>query len=152
MSTPSLAITPMVLLCGVFFPVTQLPPLLQQVSALLPLTHAIDLVRPLVNGEIPQRRWLFVGFPNSWFYDVVRVLDYLRSARTEPDPRTAEALDIVESKRDSDGRWPLDHRYHEDLLVDFGDVEGQPSRWITLRAMRVLRWAGTLDRTQAAVA
>ena len=49
----TLVITPMVLLCGVFFPVTQLPPLLQHVSAVLPLTHAIDLARPLVNGHVP---------------------------------------------------------------------------------------------------
>ena len=48
----TLVITPMVLLCGVFFPVTQLPPLLQHVSAALPLTHAIDLARPLVNGHV----------------------------------------------------------------------------------------------------
>jgi lipooligosaccharide transport system permease protein len=56
----TLVVTPMVLLCGVFFPVTQLPPLLQQVSAALPLTHAIDLVRPLVNGHTPGSAWLHV--------------------------------------------------------------------------------------------
>ena len=50
----TLAITPMVLLCGVFFPVSQLPPFLQQVSVLLPLSHAIELARPLVAGEVPQ--------------------------------------------------------------------------------------------------
>jgi hypothetical protein len=100
------------------------------------------LLRRLSDGEIPERRWLYVGFPNKWFYDVVRVLDYLRVARAQPDERMSEALDIVESKRDADGRWPLDHKYHERLLVDFGDSEGQPSRWITLRALRTLRWAG----------
>jgi len=57
----TLVITPMVLLCGVFFPVAQLPPLLQSVSAVLPLTHAIDLVRPLVTGRPPQWPWLHVG-------------------------------------------------------------------------------------------
>lgn len=50
----TLVITPMVLLCGVFFPVSQLPPFLQSVSAWLPLTHAIEIARPLVNGELPQ--------------------------------------------------------------------------------------------------
>jgi lipooligosaccharide transport system permease protein len=50
----TLVITPMVLLCGVFFPVSQLPPFLQAVSAWLPLTHAIEIARPLVNGEIPS--------------------------------------------------------------------------------------------------
>jgi lipooligosaccharide transport system permease protein len=53
----TLAITPMVLLCGVFYPVTQLPPLLQNVSAWLPLTHAVELARPLVRGDIPAH-WL----------------------------------------------------------------------------------------------
>jgi hypothetical protein len=102
------------------------------------------LLRRLSDGEIPQKRWLYVGFPNAWFYDVVRVLDYLRQARTAPDPRMAEALDIIESKRTEDGRWLLDHAYHDASLVDFGEAEGQPSRWITLRALRILRWAGRL--------
>ena len=57
----TLVITPMVLLCGVFFPVTQLPPLLQSISAWLPLTHAIDLARPLVMGQIPKSIALHSG-------------------------------------------------------------------------------------------
>ena len=56
-----------------------------------------------------------------------------------------EALDIVESKRTPDGRWLLDHAYHDASLVDLGETEGGPSRWITLRALRILRWAGRLD-------
>jgi len=100
------------------------------------------LLRRLSDGEIPQKRWLYVGFPNKWFYDVMRVADYFRRARPAPDDRMSEALDIIESKRDPDGRWPLDHAYHDRLLVDFGDTEGQPSRWITLRGARVMRWAG----------
>ena len=100
------------------------------------------LLRRLSDGEIGQKRWLYVGFPNKWFYDVARVLDYFRIARPEPDERMTEALDILESKRDPEGRWPLDHAYHDASLVDFGDAEGQPSRWITLRGSRVMRWAG----------
>jgi hypothetical protein len=100
------------------------------------------LLRRLSDGEIGQKRWLHIGFPNAWFYDVARVLDYMRSARTAPDGRMNEALDILESKRDGDGRWPLDHAYHDELLVDLGERQGEPSRWITLRGMRVLRWAG----------
>lgn len=57
----TLVITPMVLLCGVFFPVTQLPAALQGVSAWLPLTHAIDLVRPLVAGRSPTDSALHVA-------------------------------------------------------------------------------------------
>jgi len=100
------------------------------------------LLHRLSDGEIGQERWLDMGFPYSWPYDVVRVLDFLRQARPGPDERMAEALDIVESKRDANGRWRLDHAYHDASLVDFGESEGQPSRWITLRALRVMRWAG----------
>ncbi len=97
------------------------------------------LLRRLSDGEIAQRAWLSVGFPYSGNYDVVRVLDYFRIARPEPDERMTEALDIVESKRDAEGRWPLEQAYHEKMLVDLGEREGEPSRWITLRALRVLR-------------
>jgi hypothetical protein len=100
------------------------------------------LLHRLSDGEIGQKRWLEIGFPYSWPYDVVRVLDYLRQARPEPDERMTEALDIVESKRDATGRWPIDRAYHDELLVDFGEAAGKPSRWLTLRALRVLRWAG----------
>jgi hypothetical protein len=110
------------------------------------------LLYRLSDGEIPQKRWLYVGFPNGWYYDVARVLDYLRSARSEPDERMSEALDILESKRDAEARLPLDHAYHDELLVDLGDREGEPSRWITLRALRVLRWAGRPATTEAATA
>ena len=55
----------------------------------------------------------------------------------------AEALEIVESKRDDEGRWPLEVAYHEKKHVDLGEVVGKPSRSITLRALRVLRWAGS---------
>ena len=100
------------------------------------------LLHRLSDGRIPQARWLAVGFPNGWYYDVARVLDHLRYARAEPDERMAEALAVLASKRAADGRWPLEHAYHRALLVDLGETEGQPSRWITLRALRVLRWAG----------
>jgi hypothetical protein len=61
-----------------------------------------------------------------------------------------EALDILEAKRDADGRWPLDHAYHDQLLVDLGESEGHPSRWITLRALRILRWASRWEPEAAA--
>ena len=99
------------------------------------------LLRRLSDGEIGQKRWLYAGFPEAWFYTLPRVLDYFRRARPAPDERMAEALDIIESKRGTDGRWPLDHAYNDVALVDFGETEGQPSRWITLRALRVMRWA-----------
>jgi lipooligosaccharide transport system permease protein len=56
----ALLVTPMTLLCGVFYPVAQLPPVLQTIAQFLPLTHAIDLVRPLLNGIAPLKIWLHV--------------------------------------------------------------------------------------------
>ena len=108
------------------------------------------LLRRLSTGELAQPRWLYLAFPNGWHYDPVRALDYLRDAGVDPDERTAEAIDIVESKRDADGRWLLDHAHHEDLLVDLGEAEDQPSRWITLKALRVLRWAEAAGRPATA--
>jgi hypothetical protein len=99
------------------------------------------LLRRSSTGELAQPRWLYLAFPNGWHYDVLRGLDYLRDADVAPHERTAEAIGIVESKRDADGRWPLEHAHHDELLVDLGETEGRPSRWITLRALRVLRWA-----------
>lgn len=100
------------------------------------------LLHRLSDGGIGQERWLQVGFPNGWYYDVARVLDHLRAARPGPDERMAEALDLLAAKRAAEGWWPLEHAYHQRLLVDLGETEGGPSRWITLRALRVLRWAG----------
>ena len=80
------------------------------------------------------------AFPNWWHYDVLRALDYLRSADVAPDERMAEAIALVESKRDSDGSWKLDTRYAGPMLVELGEEEGRPNRWITLRALRVLDW------------
>ena len=68
----TLAITPMMLLCGVFFPVTQLPPVLQTVSAILPLSHAVDIARPLLNGVPPlhaaQHVAVLLGYTLAGFY------------------------------------------------------------------------------------
>lgn len=84
------------------------------------------------------------AFPTWWHYDVLRGLEYLRRAGVEPDGRTAEAIARVASKRDGDGRWPLEVRLPGPMPVDLGEAEGAPSRWITLRALRVLAWQGEL--------
>jgi hypothetical protein len=80
------------------------------------------------------------AFPTWWHYDVLRGLQYLPHAGVKPDDRMAEAINLVESKRGSDGRWLLDTHYPGVMPLDMGEVEGQPSRWITLRALRVLNW------------
>ena len=84
--------------------------------------------------------WTRFAFPTWWHYDVLRGLDYLRSAGVAPDERVAEAIEIVESKRDRDGRWPLETRHPGRMPIETDEDEGRPSRWNTLRALRVLRW------------
>jgi hypothetical protein len=97
-------------------------------------------------GEVIERdrkgdtAWTRFAFPTWWHYDVLRGLNYLRSADVTPDERVAEAIDLVESKRDADGRWPLETHYPGAMALEMGESEGQPSRWNTLRALRVLDW------------
>ena len=80
------------------------------------------------------------AFPTWWHYDVLRGLEYLRRADVRPDERIAEAIELVESKRGADGRWLLEVQYPGNMPIDFNEVEGQPSQWITLHALRVLKW------------
>ena len=98
------------------------------------------LMRRRTTGEIIDPAFTRFSFPNGWHYDVLRGLDYLRATDLEPDERVLEAIELVESKRDADGRWPLENRHSEQLEIEMGEREGQPSRWNTLRALRVLRW------------
>lgn len=84
--------------------------------------------------------WTNFAFPTWWSYDVLRGLDYLRAACVTPDGRVSEAIDLVVSKRGEDGRWLLERSYPGEMPVDLGERVGQPSRWITMRALRVLNW------------
>jgi hypothetical protein len=80
------------------------------------------------------------AFPTWWHYDALRGLEYLRSAGVAPDNRVSEAIELVKSKRNGDGCWPLETRYPGVIPVQIDEGEGQPSRWNTLRALRVLNW------------
>jgi hypothetical protein len=71
---------------------------------------------------------------------VLRALDYFRHAGAEPDPRMADAVETVRAKRQPDGRWLLDRVHPGRVHFDLEDGVGQPSRWNTLRALRVLAW------------
>jgi hypothetical protein len=104
------------------------------------------LFRRLSTGEAIERDrkgggvWTRFAFPTWWHYDVLRGLEYLRSADVTPDGRISEAIELVASKRDADGRWPLEIRYPGVMPVEMDEAVGRPSRWITLRALRVLDW------------
>lgn len=104
------------------------------------------LFRRRSTGEVIERDrkggadWTRFAFPTWWHYDVLRGLEYLRRAGVTPDERVAEAIDLVVSKRDSEGRWRLDVRYPGTMPIEIDEGEGQPSKWNTLRALRVLKW------------
>jgi hypothetical protein len=105
------------------------------------------MLRRLSTGEVINPTWTQFSYPPGYHYDVLRGLDYLRSARVVPDERVAEAIGIVESKRDSDGRWALENPHPGELDFEMDEGEGNPSRWNTLRAMRVLRWYDQAQRS-----
>jgi hypothetical protein len=109
------------------------------------------LFRRRSTGEVIERDrkadavWTRFAFPTWWHYDVLRGLEYLRRAGVVPDERVAEAIDLVASKRDDDGRWPLEAHYPGKMPVEMDEGEGRPSRWNTLRALRVLDWYSARD-------
>jgi hypothetical protein len=84
--------------------------------------------------------WTRFAFPTWWHYDVLRGLEYFRRAGATPEKRMSEAIELVESKRASDGRWLLETRHPGKMPVEIDEGQDHPSRWITLRALRVLRW------------
>ncbi len=95
------------------------------------------LFRRKSTGEVIDPDWLRFSFPTWWHYDVLRGLEYLCDAGVEPDERMAEAIGIVEGDRGPDGRWSLRNVYEGTVSFQMED-EGTPSRWNTLRALRVL--------------
>lgn len=102
--------------------------------------------QPIEHDRKGGPAWTQFSYPAGWRYDVLRGLDYLRRAGEAPDPRMAEAIDIVASKRNADGRWALGIVHPDEVVAEPGTSEGSPSRWNTLRALRVLKW---YERPQA---
>lgn len=102
------------------------------------------LFRRLSTGEPADE--LFVRFvhPDRWRYDVLRSLDYFRAASLfgdgRADPRLEEAIDILHSRRREDGTWLLDWKQRGREWFEIDEGIGQPSRWVTLRARRILSW------------
>jgi len=104
------------------------------------------LFRRRSTGEVADPAFLTFGFPPRYRYDVLRALDYFRAARIRPEARMSDAVQVVESRRQADGRWLLDRSANEALAFPFMESVGEPSRWNTLRAVRVLRWYEQSER------
>jgi hypothetical protein len=97
------------------------------------------LFRSHRTGEIMKPIFVRFSFPPRWHYDILRALDYFQAVDAPRDPRLAGAIDIVHASRLSDGRWPLQNVYRGKTYFELEQLDA-PSRWNTLRALRVLRW------------
>jgi hypothetical protein len=98
------------------------------------------LFRSLSTGEVIDRCWLLFSYPPTWHYDVLRGLDYLRSAGVGPDGRISEAIDLLVKKQQPNGRWLLENPHTDQINFVMEGPSGVDSRWNTLRALRVLDW------------
>ena len=110
------------------------------------------LFRRRSSGAVVDAAYLQCSFPPRWHYDVLRALEHFRAAGDRADPRTAEAIDMIRSKEQPDGTWLLENTHPGKVHFHLEDGDGRPSRWNTLRALRVLRWAdgAGLDRRDQA--
>jgi len=99
-----------------------------------------QLFRRKSTGEVPAERWLQFSWPPRWHYDVLRALDHFRRTGGAPDRRVAEAVQLVRDRRQVDGTWLLENTHPGETQFEFEDGDGRPSRWNTLRALRVLDW------------
>jgi hypothetical protein len=105
------------------------------------------LFRSHRTGNVIKSEFARFAFPPRWHYDILRALDYFQAVGAPRDPRLSEAIDIVRSRRREDGRWPLEYSYKGKTHFQLERI-GAPSRWNTLRALRVLNW---WDRRQDAL-
>jgi hypothetical protein len=99
------------------------------------------LFRSHRTGAVIDDRWKMLSYPPRWHYDVLRALDYFARADADGDPRIQESIDLLISRRRPDGRWPVQRKHPALVYFDMEKIGG-PSRWNTLRAIRVLRWWG----------
>lgn len=81
-----------------------------------------------------------IAFPTWWHYDILRALEYFRNSARKPDLRMHEAINILKSKRQSDGCWLTELEYPGNMPIQFNSEVGQSSKWITLYALRIIKW------------
>jgi hypothetical protein len=95
-------------------------------------------------GDVIDERMLRFPFPPRWRYDILRALDYFQAtgcvgAGILRDERLSEANQLVRNKQRADGRWLASSGMSGRVYFEL-EKAGQPGRWTTLRALRVLKW------------
>lgn len=92
------------------------------------------------DGSIAKPAFTKLSFPPRWHYDLLRGLEHFAATNAPSDGRYRDALDLLDQRRRRDGTWPAQNK-HSGLVWFDMEPTGQPSRWNTLRALRVQRWA-----------
>lgn len=90
-------------------------------------------------GNVADPAMARMYFPPRWRYDFIRALDYFQSIDAPRDERMADAIELLVSKQRKDGRWPAYRPWAGRLYFEM-EKGGEPGRWNTLRALRVLKW------------
>ena len=90
-------------------------------------------------GEIIHHNFTLLSYPHRWYYNVLRGLEYFARVNAPHDERLQDAIELLNSRRTADGKWPVQHKYPGKIFFYMEKV-GKPSRWNTLRALRVLQW------------
>ncbi|NUM78601.1 hypothetical protein HUU40_29935 [candidate division KSB1 bacterium] len=109
----------------------------QESGAEFLLVH--KLFRSHRNGAVVDPKMTRFSFPPRWRYDIMRALDYFQACRLARDPRMDEAIAIIKKKRSADGTWVLQSKHPGRTFFEMEKI-GKPSRWNTLRALRILQW------------
>jgi hypothetical protein len=97
------------------------------------------LFRSDKTDAVIDERFTKLHFPYRWHYDVLRGLAYFARSGAPQDPRLREAVDLLRHTRRDDGMWPVQDKYGGKSFFDM-EKGREPSRWNTLRALRVLDW------------
>jgi len=126
-------------------PASQRTPLMERAIAsgvdFLFSVDPADATYPSGYALKPSGNWWKFGFPVFYVTDLLQNVEALVSLGYGKDKRLARALAVIEDKQDADGRWPLEYDYTGKMWVDFG-AKKQPNKWVTLRALRVLKAVG----------
>jgi hypothetical protein len=88
-------------------------------------------------NSTPSSSWFKLGFPSGYVADLLQTLEALCEAGMAGDPRLDRAVDCV-AQQDAQGHWPNRYAYAGKMAIDI-DRPGRPSKWVTLRACRVLK-------------
>lgn len=114
-------------------------PMLAAEQTALELLLQHKLFRSDKTNEIINPKFTYFSFPHRWYYDVLRGLSYFARANAPHDPRLHDALDLLHQRQRPDGLWPVQNSYSGRVFFTM-EKTGGPSRWNSLRALRVIRW------------